>query len=158
LLEQFIEDEKLKASIIELGVSVRTVKDVIKSVNCDLHEIVKSIVIVGKPRIESCEAEEYYLIILQGNRKVKTKKVKNVLSLKDAHLASPEQVKKVTGFNIGDVPPISVDLPVILDELVLEQKYVYAGGGNPLKLLKIEVEEIIECTHALVADISVPLD
>jgi hypothetical protein len=34
---------------------------------------------------------------------------------------------------------------------------VYTGGGAPQKLMYLSVEELIDCLHPLIADISVPI-
>jgi prolyl-tRNA editing enzyme YbaK/EbsC (Cys-tRNA(Pro) deacylase) len=115
-----------------------------------MEEIIKSIIVVTN-------TNEFYLVILQGNRKIKTRKVKKLLNVKDIKLASPSQVKKETGYNVGDVPPISINLPVILDELVLEvpkSSKLYGGGGASSKLLAISVDELLDSTHPLIADVS----
>ncbi|MHA1976719.1 MAG: aminoacyl-tRNA deacylase [Candidatus Hodarchaeales archaeon] len=149
-LQNYIEDNGLLATIITVDVPTRTVEETCKALKCKSEEIVKSIVVVDS-------LGTYYLIILQGNRKIKTSKLKKLLLVKDITLASPKNVRKHTGYYVGDVPPISLKLPTILDELVLNQQKVYGGGGDDGKNLLLSVEELIESTHPLIADISQPL-
>ncbi len=150
-LKEYIEENGLNAKIIELNTSTKTVKESVEALGCDPENIIKSIIVVTN-------TSEFYLIIVQGDRRIKTKKVKKLLNVKDIKLASPEQVEKITGgYKIGDVPPISIELPVIVDELVINQKMVYAGGGASSKNLYISIDELLDCTHPLIADISTPL-
>ncbi|MFX1517364.1 MAG: aminoacyl-tRNA deacylase [Promethearchaeota archaeon] len=152
-LEEYIKNNKLKARIISLRTSTKTVEESVKALGCKKEEIIKSIVIVTN-------TTEFYLVILQGNRKIKTKKIKKLLNVKDLKLASPMQVEKETGYNVGDVPPISTNLPIIIDELVVEvskSSKLYGGGGASSKLLEISVDELLDCTHPLIADISIPI-
>ena len=149
-LQQYIDENGLTAEIIALGTSTTTVDESVKALGCESEEIVKSIIVVTS-------TNEFYLVILQGNRKIKTKKLKKLLNVKDVKLASPEQVKKVTGYSVGDVPPISVELPVIIDELVTKGEKLYGGGGAPTKLMTITVGELLDCTHPLIADVSTPI-
>ncbi|MFX0204841.1 MAG: aminoacyl-tRNA deacylase [Candidatus Hodarchaeota archaeon] len=149
-LQQYIDENGLNAKILTLKTPTRTVKESVKALNCELENIIKSIVVVT-------DTNDFYLVILQGDRKIKTKKLKYLLSVKDIKLASPSQVKERTGFEVGDVPPISVELPVIMDELVMSQRMLFAGGGAPSKNLSISIEELLDCTHPLIADISNPL-
>lgn len=148
-LQQFINENGLTAKIITLDSSTSTVEESVKALGCKPEEIIKSIVVVSN-------TNEFFLIILQGNRKIRTKKLKKLLKVKDVRLASPKQVLQATDYKVGDVPPISVELPVILDKNVLEQKMLYAGGGAPSKNLHLPVDELLDCTHPLIADISVP--
>lgn len=152
-LQEYINDKQLDAEIISLETSTKTVEESVKALGCKTEEIIKSIVIVTN-------TNEYFLVILQGNRKIKTKKVKKLLNVKDIKLASPRQVEIETGYNVGDVPPISIELPVILDELVLEvskSSKLYGGGGASSKLLAISINELLDSTHPLIADVSVPI-
>ncbi len=149
-LQQYIDENGLSAKIISLNTSTKTVEESLKALKCKPEEIIKSIIVVT-------DTSEFYLVLLQGNRKIKTKKLKRLLNVKDIKLASPEQVEKVTGYKVGDVPPISVELPIILDELGLEVTQVYAGGGAPTKLIAISIDELLDCTHPLIADVSVPI-
>ncbi|MHA2224034.1 MAG: aminoacyl-tRNA deacylase [Candidatus Hodarchaeales archaeon] len=153
-LLQYIKENGLTAEIIELKTRTQTVKQAAIALKCSHEDIIKSLVVV------TSKTNDFYLVILQGNRKIKTRKLKKLLNVKDIVLASPLQVKKVTGYKIGDIPPISIQLPAILDELVGEQemnKILYGGGGGPSKLVKISVEELIDCIHPLIADISQPI-
>ncbi len=151
-LQQYIDKNGLNAKIINLETLTTTVDESVRALGCKPEEIIKSIIVVTN-------TNDYYLIILQGNRKIKTKKLKKLLGIKDVRLASPEQVLKITGFKVGDVPPISVELPVILDELVLNGSItkLYGGGGAPTRLLTISVDELLNCTHPLIGDVSVPI-
>lgn len=152
-LQEYIVENQLQARIISLKTSTKTVAESVKALGCDIEEIIKSIIIVT-------DTNEYFLVILQGNRKIKTKKVKKLLDIKDAKLASPRQVKRETGYKVGEVPPISLSLPVILDELVLEvskSSKLYGGGGASSKLLEISVNELLDCTHPLISDVSVSI-
>jgi prolyl-tRNA editing enzyme YbaK/EbsC (Cys-tRNA(Pro) deacylase) len=149
-LQRYIDENGLNSEIISSNAPTSTVEETMKALNCGAEDIIKSIVIVT-------DMKEYYLVILQGNRRIKTKKLKKLLMAKDVHLASPSEVIKITGYNVGDVPPISINLAVIIDELVLNKRLLYAGGGEQSKNLYLSVNELIDCTHPLIADISVPL-
>ena len=149
-LQQFIDKNGLDAKIIEFDTPTLTVDQAIKALKCQPDDIIKSMVIVTG-------TNDFYLVLLQGNRKLKTKKLKKLLSTKDIKLASPQQVKEVTEYKVGDVPPISIELPVIIDELVIEKGgKVYGGGGETAKLMQISIQELLDCTHPLIADVSSP--
>ena len=150
LLQQYINENGLNARIISIDAPTSTVEESAKALGCYPENIVKSIVVKDKIGL-------FYLIILQGDSKIKTSKLKKLLNVKDIKLASPREVKDKTGYNVGDVPPISVELSVIVDELVLNQKKVYAGGGAPQKNLHISIDELLDSTNPLIADISIPV-
>jgi prolyl-tRNA editing enzyme YbaK/EbsC (Cys-tRNA(Pro) deacylase) len=150
-LQKYIDENGLEAKILEFDTPTLTVEQSVKVLKCHPEDIIKSIVVVTS-------TNDYYLILLQGNRKIKTKKLKKLLYAKDIRLASPQQVEKITNYKVGDVPPISVELPIIIDELVIERgRKLYGGGGGPSKLLHISIDELLDCTHPLIADVSNPI-
>lgn len=150
-LQKYIDDNGLEAKILEFDTPTLTVEQSVKVLKCYPEDIIKSIVVVSS-------TNDYYLILLQGNRKIKTKKLKKLLNAKDIRLASPQQVEDITSYKVGDVPPISVELPVIIDELAIEKGgNLYGGGGGPSKLLHISIDELLDCTHPLIADVSSPM-
>ncbi|MHA1543096.1 MAG: aminoacyl-tRNA deacylase [Candidatus Hodarchaeales archaeon] len=149
-LHNYINENGLSAEIISIDAPTSTVEESAKALGCYPENIVKSIVVKDK-------MGQFYLVILQGDRKIKTSKLKKILLVKDVKLASPEEVKANTGYKVGDIPPISVELSVIMDELVLNQKRVYAGGGAPQKNLLISIDELLDSTNPLIADISIPV-
>jgi prolyl-tRNA editing enzyme YbaK/EbsC (Cys-tRNA(Pro) deacylase) len=64
--------------------------------------------------------------------------VRDVMSVKKLSFATPEQTIEATGMMIGGVTPFGVpaDLPVYVDEAVMDKARVIVGGGSrSLKLL-----------------------
>ncbi|MEK3886262.1 YbaK/EbsC family protein [Bacillus sp. FSL K6-3431] len=45
-------------------------------------------------------------------------------------LASPTEVQKVTGFEVGSVRMIRLDLPCVLDKGLFNYDFVYGGTGQ----------------------------
>ncbi|MFX0067025.1 MAG: aminoacyl-tRNA deacylase [Candidatus Hermodarchaeota archaeon] len=146
-LQQFIDKNGLKAKIIEFETPTLTVDQAVKALNCQPEDIVKSIIV-------TTDTGKFYLTLLPGDRNIKAKKLKRLLGVKDLWLASPDQVERASGYKIGGVPPVNVDLPVIIDERVLTRKQVYGGGGASNQLLYISVQEILNHTDSQTADIS----
>ncbi|MHA1944887.1 MAG: aminoacyl-tRNA deacylase, partial [Candidatus Hodarchaeales archaeon] len=107
-LQDYINENGLNAEIISIDAPTSTVEESAKALGCYPENIVKSIVVKDK-------MGQFYLVILQGDRKIKTSKLKKILLVKDVKLASPEEVEANTGYKVGDVPPISVELSVIMD-------------------------------------------
>ena len=147
-LESYITKHNLQtAEVLRSDTKTLTVQQSSKSFGIKPSEIVKSLVIKTKP-------EGYYLVILLGNTKINFNKIKEILNVRDAHLASPDDVLEHSNYPVGDVPPISVELPVIMDEKVLNNDIVYGGGGSPNANLKIGVKELVETTNPKIANFS----
>ena len=59
-------------------------------------------------------------------------------------LATPEEVKQITGFDVGAVPPVGVEVETIIDKKVLENNFVIGGGGRIDRLVKLNPKRIVE--------------
>lgn len=73
----------------------------------------------------------YFVFIVSGNRdKLDLKKIAILLDCSKVKLASPKEVPKVTGFEVGSIPMIGLDLPCVLDKQLFKYDFVYGGTGN----------------------------
>lgn len=149
-LEEFIAINSLTAKILKTNLSTNTVEESALAFNCKINEIIKSIVM----KATIGENFSFHIVIVQGDRRIKISKLKRLLHASDVVLASPEEVLEKTGYNIGDVPPISIDLPTIIDTRIESMEKLYAGGGKANSNLLIVVSELINTTNARITDIS----
>ncbi len=126
-----------------LEASTATVEAAAAAVGCDGARIAKSLVFVadGDP----------VLCIASGAHRVDTDRLADVLDVAELRQATPDEVRAATGFSIGGVPPFGHDLPVVLDEALLEQERVWVAGGDTHCLFEIEVSRLVDCTAATVA-------
>ncbi len=95
---------------------------------------------------------EYIAAIICGNTRISFKKLKEVLNAKDATLADPETVFKMTGARIGEVSLINPALKTIIDRNVLKNKDCYGGCGTPKATLRINPADLVKITHAQILD------
>jgi len=83
--------------------------------------------------------EQYYALILSGDRgRADLELVGKLLVQSAIKLASPGEVKQVTGFRIGSIPLIGLGLPCVLDRSLFRFDFVYGGMGEETITLKIE--------------------
>ena len=67
--------------------------------------------------------------MIPGNRDLNETKLQKLLHAKEVVLAEPEDVERITKAKIGFAGPIGLDIPVIVDEDVLEM-HNYVVGAN----------------------------
>lgn len=119
-----------------------------KVLKVPLEKIAKSIVMVdnfGNP----------LMVILPGNCKIKTKRIKEIFGLKDVRLAFPEEVKKFTNYEVGEVPPVFHGIErTIVDIKLLKNKIVFAGGGTKNAIIEMRIEDIIKLNKAKIGEVS----
>ncbi len=135
--------KRLGGEIIHVGKPVKTVEQATRETNVSQDKVIKSLVLV-------CEREPV-LVIVDGISRVSMKKVEKLLG--KCRFAKPKEVKELTGYQVGGVPPIAVPLRTIVDEMVVKKDYVIGGGGRIDTLLKISPCKIVEYQKAEVMDI-----
>ena len=121
-----------------LGIEVKTLSDSARTaplaaaaLGVEVGQIVKSLVFLrdGRP----------VLILCAGDRRVDVER----LGLAPA---SAEQVREVTGFSIGGVPPLGHDaeLETTVDDSLPRFPVVWAAAGTPHTVFAISTEALIE--------------
>ena len=65
------------------------------------------------------------------------------------------EIEATLGYEIGGIPPFCHDepVPVYLDETLTEFETVWAAAGSPTAVFPIDVETLVACSDATVADI-----
>jgi len=137
--------KRLGGEILELGVPVKTVKQASRATGAAPSQIIKSMLLIS-------ESEGAILAIVDGESRVDLEKLGRRFGR--TRLASPREVKRLTGYEVGELPPIGVPVKTIVDPKVLEKSYVIGGGGAIDRLIKIDPKKIVEVQKAEVIDIS----
>jgi prolyl-tRNA editing enzyme YbaK/EbsC (Cys-tRNA(Pro) deacylase) len=134
---------ELGAEILEIGRPVKTVEQAVRETGASASQVIKSLVIVSE--------NGPLLVIVDGESKVSMKKLERLFG--KCRFARPREVKELTGYEVGGVPPVGVPLRTVVDPKVLENEYVIGGGGTIDRLLKIEPQKIVEYQAAEIVDI-----
>jgi len=94
----------------------------------------------------------YLAAIIRGDTRLSYKKIKQKLTLKNLCLATPEQVRQVTGSEVGYVSLINAGIVTIIDSRLVALDTIYGGCGVPCHTLKINPQDLIALTQAQVFD------
>lgn len=83
------------------------------------------------------------MIVVPGDKKLDMTVFKKLYAVKDLRMASKEEVEKVTTVQIGAVPPFGhiFDIPLYVDQSLLEQSDVFFNPGRHDRTIKMSVEE-----------------
>ena len=101
---------------------------------------------------------DYLAAIIRGDTRLSYKKIRRELKLKDICLATPEQVRQVTGSEVGYVSLLNVGMATIIDSRLTELDTIYGGCGVPCCTLKIAPRDLIVLAQAQVFDFAEPKD
>jgi len=98
--------------------------------------------------------EAYGLFVVAGDRRANMQKVKELLGGKP-RLATPEEVKSITGFRIGGVCPfvLATEVPVYLDASLQRFDVLYPSAGSAHSALPISFIKLKQITWGTVVEI-----
>jgi prolyl-tRNA editing enzyme YbaK/EbsC (Cys-tRNA(Pro) deacylase) len=91
----------------------------------------------------------FYLVVSGGRKKIPFENIAELLNCRKVKLAAPSEVKKITGFDVGSVPIIGVELPCIIDNELFLYDFIYGGTGKSTSTLKIEPQSLKELNNII---------
>lgn len=133
---------------------VHTSHDAAKIRGNSLEQAAKAIVLKVKPG-----NGDYFFIqcVLPGNKKIDLKKLKSVLDLKSASLASAEEVLNITGCTIGSVPPFGslFGLTIYADSSMFLHEEIFFSSGTHNDSIRMKSADYLKVVEPVVLDLSV---
>lgn len=136
----------LKVDVRYMQVSTATAQEAAIALGCEQAQIAKSLVFVADGDPVVCVAS--------GAHRVDVDLLAETLDVAEIRQASPDEVRAATGYCVGGVPPFGHDLPVVLDEDLLDHDRIWAAGGDGHSLFDVDPRLLAECTHARVARVA----
>ncbi|MCG8484912.1 MAG: YbaK/EbsC family protein [Clostridia bacterium] len=92
----------------------------------------------------------FHALVVSGERsRVDFKVVKHIVNCKDVRLATKDEVQKITGFSIGNVPLFGISLPYIVDKKLLQYPFVYGGSGEKNVTLKVNPDALLKLNEVM---------
>ena len=143
LLKEFSQNQK----VISLDSSARTALEAASSLSCEVGAIVKSLLFKTE--------QNYTLCLVAGDKKASLNKIKKILNIKDAFMASADDVKNVTGFTIGGVSPIGHlnETSILIDSSLERFSYLFAAAGHPNCVFKISFKDLNKITKGSIKEL-----
>ena len=137
-----------KISVITLDSSARTAKEAATSLGCEVGAIVKSLLFKTE--------NTFTLFLISGDKRASLNKIKKTLNIRDASMATADDVKKVTGYTIGGVSPVGHlnKINVFIDNSLNRFKNLYAAAGHPNCVFKTNFEDLQKITEGSIKDIT----
>ena len=74
--------------------------------------------------------DKFYAVMVRADREVNEYKVGEVLNAKSVELASPEEDEKITGASVGFAGPIDLNIPVLIDNEILNMSNFIVGANK----------------------------
>ena len=146
--EKSIKEYNNEMSVIVLDSSAKTAIEAASSLGCEVGAIVKSLLF----KTEST----FTLFLVSGDKKASLNKIKKTLNIKDASMASPDDVKNITGYTIGGVSPVGHlnKIEIFIDHSLARFENLYAAAGHPNCVFKTNFDDLQKITNGFVKDIT----
>tara|TARA_B100000287_G_scaffold72766_1_gene64458 strand:+ start:39 stop:518 length:480 start_codon:yes stop_codon:yes gene_type:complete len=147
-VERLLKEFDQKQSVIILDTSARTALEAASSLRCEVGAIVKSLLF----RTENT----FTLCLVAGDRKASLNKIKKTLNIKDASMASADEVKNVTGYTIGGVSPVGHlnKINIFIDNSLERFTSLFAAAGHPNCVFKINFIDLQKITKGSIKEIT----
>ncbi len=147
-LVAFLRQNKINFEVIEKKATHHAAEASLAT-DIPLDKIIKTLVFVdqdSKPLIAivkaDCMVSRHKLELCSGSRSVR--------------IASNEIAERVSGYPTGGIPPVGhrKKSPVYIDNKILDNEYIWCGGGTRTKLIKLKVSDVIYLLSPQLCDIS----
>ena len=148
----FMDARAIDGEILLLDVPTPTVEMAAQAVGALPGQIVKSLLFLVN--------SQPVLAITCGTETVDRRAIGMLFGVgrKKVKLASPDEVLAIAGYAVGAMPPFAhlQPLTTLVDRSVLQQPFVYGGGGGECALLRLTPAELLRVTGAQVLDLTSP--
>jgi prolyl-tRNA editing enzyme YbaK/EbsC (Cys-tRNA(Pro) deacylase) len=116
------------------------------ALGCGVAEIAKSVVFTGT---------QTYVVVVSGDMRVSTSRLSSALGSK-VRLAPRDEVKNLTGYVAGGVPPFPHNSGVrtLVDASLKRFKNVWTAGGETNAVFRIPVQTLIEISGGAEVNVS----
>ena len=146
--EKSIKEYNNEMSVIVLDSSAKTAIEAASSLDCEVGAIVKSLLFKTE--------NTFTLFLVSGDKKASLNKIKKTLNIKDASMASPDDVKNITGYTIGGVSPVGHlnKIEIFIDHSLARFENLYAAAGHPNCVFKTNFDDLQKITNGFIKDIT----
>ena len=147
-VEKILKGYDKSQNIIVLETSARTALEAASSLGCEVGAIVKSLLFKTE--------NSYTLCLVAGDKRASLNRIKKALKIKDASMASAEDVKNITGYTIGGVSPIGhlKKIEILIDKSLSRFNLLFAAAGHPNCVFKIDFTNLKKITKGNTEEIT----
>tara|TARA_B100000085_G_scaffold1971_1_gene1858 strand:- start:656 stop:1135 length:480 start_codon:yes stop_codon:yes gene_type:complete len=147
-VENILKEFDQSLNIIVLETSARTADEAASSLGCEVGAIVKSLLFKTE--------NSFTLCLVAGDKRASLNSIKKLLKIKDASMASAEDVKNITGYTIGGVSPVGhlKKIEILIDKSLSRFNLLFAAAGHPNCVFKIDFTKLQKITNGHIEEIT----
>ena len=148
-VQQALKSLGYELQVVELPESTRTAVEAAQAVDCQVGQIVKSLI------FEARRSERPVLVVASGANRVNERLIE-ALIVEPLGRADADFVRQHTGFAIGGVPPIGhiESLLTFIDQDLLQYSEIWAAAGTPNAVFRLSPPDLVSMTGGQVVQIT----
>ncbi|MFO7926490.1 MAG: YbaK/EbsC family protein [Halobacteriota archaeon] len=135
--------------IREFETGTKTAQAAAEALCCERGQIIKSMIM----RVD----DEFVLVLTSGDHRVDETALAEACGVdpSDVATASSDEVKAVTGWSIGGVPPFCYerDIAALADPTLRSYDELWGAAGTPNAMLAVPAAELVEFTDPRFVDV-----
>ena len=148
-VEKFLLENKSNIKIVHLDESARSAQEAANSLNTSVGSIIKSLLF----KVNDMGVDYPVMALISGDKKGNEKQIllssgyKGKLSRPNA-----EYVKKITGFSIGGVSPLTIskNIPMLIDDSLKRFDLLWGSAGHTHWVFPISFSDLTRLTNGRV--------
>ena len=148
-VEIFLQQKGANVELIRLADTARSAKDASLALNTLEGSIIKSLLF----RVDNKEVSQPVMALISGDRKGNEDQIL-ISSRLIGKIKRPdaEYVKKITGFSIGGVSPLTIskNIPILIDYKLNRFNLLWASAGHTHWVFPIKFNELVKLTNGIV--------
>ena len=145
IVQNYLDSFGLELKVRELEHSTRTAQDAANAVDCELGQIVKSLIFKS--------ADRPLLFLVSGKNQLNVNGVAAQLNI-TLEKANADFVRESTGFPIGGVPPVAhaQKMDVFIDRDLMAYDLIWAAAGTPHAVFPLKSKDLPRITSGRLID------
>jgi len=150
-VREALREAGLTGEVMELDSSTRTAAEAARAVECEVRQIVKSLV------FRAARSDRALLVVASGANRVDESRLE-ALAGEPVAKADADFVRARTGYAIGGVPPLAhaTALDTWIDADLLGCDELWAAAGSPFAVFRLTPEDLQRMTAGTVAEVCRP--
>src|SRR3989338_7083657 len=144
-IRDILNKEKIEYEVLEHK-PVFTSKEAAEVRSTELRQGTKALI---------CKTEEGFIqAVVSGEKEIDIEKLQKLTLYKKIGLANAKEVRKVTGCNIGSVPPFGnlFDLKVYFDKSIVQNDVIAFNAGTHTKSIKMKAKDLVRVVNPVVGE------
>ena len=148
IVQNVLNQKGLEFKVVELPASTRTANEAAATIDCQVGQIIKSILFVTH------NTRKPILVLASGTNRINEKAIEKEIGMKIVK-ADADFTKDITGFPIGGVPPVGHKqiIDTYIDEDLLQFDGLWAAAGTPNAVFRLCSADLSKMTDGKIISI-----